>query len=388
MPRPILASLALAALFAAPSQALAQQKPGSVAAPAPPPAVGARWPIREGDFVVRDFRFASGETLPQLRLHYTTLGEPRRDAQGRVVNAVMVLHGTGGTGGQFLSPQFADVLYRPGGLLDIRRWYVILPDGIGHGRSSKPSDGLHARFPHYGYADMVAAQHRLLVEGLHVERLQLLMGTSMGCMHAFMWAETWPDFAQAVMPLACLPTQIAGRNRMWRRALMDAIREDPAWKGGDYAKEPEAGLRTASDLLLLAGSAPLQMQALAPTRDLADAALEASTARTLKGTDANDLLYQIDASRDYDPSAGLERITAPVTWVNSADDFINPPELGIAQTMAPRLRNGRFVLISASLKTHGHGTHTWAAIWEQELADLLRRSSTPQARTPKPPLAR
>ena len=374
MPRPILAALALVALLAGPGRASAQPSPGSVAAPVAPPAA-AKWPTHEGDYVVRDFRFTDGETLPQLRLHYTTLGEPRRDAQGRVTNAVMVLHGTGGTGGQFLSPQFADVLYRPGGLLDIRRWYVILPDGIGAGRSSKPSDGLHARFPHYGYADMVDAQHRLLVDGLHVDRLRLLMGTSMGCMHSFMWAESWPDFAQAVMPLACLPTQIAGRNRMWRRALMDAIREDPQWKGGDYVEEPQAGLRTASDLLLIAGSAPLQMQASAPTRDAADAAVEAYTARTLKTVDANDLLYQVDASRDYDPSAGLERITAPLTWINSADDFINPPELHIAEQMAGRLRRGRFVLIPASLKTHGHGTHTWAAVWSPELAALLSRSA-------------
>ncbi len=373
-------TLAAIALLAASSPACAQPRPGSVAAPAPPPVAAATWPTREGDFVVRDFRFASGETLPELRLHYTTLGEPQRDAQGRVTNAVMVLHGTGGTGRQFLNPQFADVLYRPGGLLDIRRWYVILPDGIGHGKSSKPSDGLHARFPHYGYADMVEAQHRLLVEGLHIDRLRLLMGTSMGCMHAFMWAETWPDFAQAVMPLACLPTQIAGRNRMWRRALIDAIRADPAWKGGDYEQEPQDGIRTASDLLLLAGSAPLQMQASAPTRDAADAAVEAFTARTLKGTDANDLLYQVDASRDYDPSAGLGRITAPLTWVNSADDFINPPELGVAETLAPRIRNGRFVLIPASPNTHGHGTHTWAAVWSQDLADLLRRSAASGSR--------
>jgi homoserine O-acetyltransferase/O-succinyltransferase len=349
------------------------QAPGRLA-PAPVAPASTPWPVRQGDYVVRDFRFADGETLPELRLHYRTLGEPRRDAQGRVVNAVMVLHGTGGTGAQFLSPQFADVLYRPGGLLDIRRWYVILPDGIGTGGSSKPSDGLHARFPRYAYADMVEAQHRLLVDGLKVDGLRLLMGTSMGCMHSFMWAERWPRFAQAVMPLACLPVQIAGRNRMWRRALIDAVRDDPAWMGGDYAREPEAALRTASDLLLLAGSAPLQMQASAPTRDAADAAVEAYTARTLRTTDANDLLFQVEASRDYDPSAGLERITAPLTWINSADDFINPPELGVAEREAKRIRSGRFVLIPASLQTHGHGTHTWAAVWASELSQLLARS--------------
>jgi homoserine O-acetyltransferase len=309
-----------------------------------------------------------------LRLHYTTLGQPRRDAAGRVVNAVMVLHGTGGSGAQFLQPQFADVLYGPGGLLDIRRWYVILPDGIGHGKSSKPSDGLHARFPHYDYADMVAAQHILLTQGLHVDHLRLLMGTSMGCMHDFVWAETYPTFADAVMPLACLPVPIAGRNRMWRRALIDAIKDDPSWQAGDYKEEPKAALRTAADLLLIAGSAPLQMQAADPTPQSADAALEKAQAKTMATTDANDLLYQVAASEDYDPSSDLDRITAPLTWVNSADDFINPPELGIAQAEVPRIQRGRFVLIPASLKTHGHGTHTWAADWADELAALLERS--------------
>ena len=218
-------------VFASQAQA---QPPAMDTRSAPPAATPSKWPTQEGDFVVRDFRFKDGETLSTLRLHYTTLGAPRRDAQGRVTNAVMVLHGTGGSGAQFLRPQFADVLYRPGGLLDISRWYVILPDGIGHGQSSKPSDGLHARFPHYDYDDMVAAQHLLLTQGLHVDGLRLLMGTSMGCMHDFVWAETYPDFAKAVMPLACLPVPIAGRNRMWRRALIDAIRQDPDWRGGDY----------------------------------------------------------------------------------------------------------------------------------------------------------
>ena len=332
------------------------------------------WPAHEGDYVARDFRFRDGERLGELRLHYTTLGQPRRDASGRIVNAVMVLHGTGGTGAQFLRPQFADVLYRPGGLLDISRWYVILPDGIGHGRSSKPSDGLHARFPHYGYADMVEAQHLLLTQGLHVDHLRLLMGTSMGCMHDFVWAEAYPGFSDAVMPLACLTVPIAGRNRMWRRALIDAIHDDPDWRGGDYQTEPKAALRTAADLLLIAGSAPLQMQAADPTRQPAAAALEKAQAQTLADTDANDLLYQVAASEDYDPSPGLERITAPLTWVNSADDFINPPELGIAEREVQRIRQGRFVLIPASLKTHGHGTHTWAADWSDALAALLQRS--------------
>ncbi len=369
--RRALGLLAALGLMAGALQAAAQ--PPTVGTRSPPPPAS-RWPVQEGDYVARDFRFKDGESLPALKLHYTTLGRPRRDAQGHVTNAVMVLHGTGGSGAQFLRPQFADVLYRPGGLLDISRWYVILPDGIGHGGSSKPSDGLHARFPHYDYADMVVAQHLLLTQGLHVDHLRLLMGTSMGCMHDFVWAETYPDFAQAVMPLACLTVPIAGRNRLWRRALMDAIRSDPDWKGGEYAQEPKQALTTAADLLAIAGSAPLQMQAADPTPATADAALAKTQAATLGDTDANDLLYQVAASQDYDPSPGLERITAPLTWVNSADDFINPPELGIAPMEVKRIRQGRFVLIPASLKTHGHGTHTWAADWSDDLAALLARS--------------
>ena len=329
---------------------------------------------KEGDFGVRDVRFRSGERLPELRLHYTTLGQPRRDAQGRVTNAVMVLHGTGGTGRQFFAPQFADVLFAPGGLLDPAKYYVILPDGIGHGKSSKPSDGLRARFPHYDYDDMVLAQHELLTKGLGVDHLRLLMGTSMGCMHGFVWGETYPAFADALMPLACLPAEIAGRNRTWRKMLMDAIVKDPAWKGGDYAEQPKEGLRTALDLLLIAGASPLPMQKALPTREAADKYLDEYFAQRSAALDANDLLYQVDASRDYDPSAGLEKIVAPVMWINSADDFINPPELGIAEPAARRLKNGRFVLIPVGENTHGHGTHTWAAIWKDRLAELLKTS--------------
>ncbi len=331
----------------------------------------------EGDFVVKDFKFASGESLPALKLHYRTLGSPVRDAKGHVTNAVMVLHGTGGSGAQFLSPQFADELYGPGQPLDIRRYYVILPDGIGHGESSKPSDGLRAKFPHYGYGDMVEAQHRLLVEGLKVDRLRLLMGTSMGCMHGFVWGEAHPDFVQAMMPLACLPVQIAGMNRFWRKAAVETIKADPAWKDGDYQAQPELGLRGAVNLLLVMGAAPQAWQAQAPTRDAAEALYEARLKADLPRRDANDMIYQLDASRDYDPSKGLEQITMPVTWVNSTDDLINPPDLGIAEPAAKRLKNGRFVLIQATPETRGHGTHTWAKFWKQDLIDLLARSERP-----------
>ena len=353
--------------------AAAAQAP-AVGVRATPPPQAAKWPTREGDFTLRDFRFADGETLPELRLHYTTLGQPRRDAQGRITNAVMVLHGTGGSGAQFLRPQFADVLYGPGGPLDIRKWYVILPDGIGHGGSSKPSDGLRMKFPHYGYADMVRAQHLLLTQGLHVDGLRLLMGTSMGCMQDFVWLETYPAFARAAFPTACNAREIAGRNRMWRRMTVMAIERDPAWKGGDYASEPVTGLKTAADFLVLAGSAPLPMQNSYPTAAKADAWLAGYEDHTAADTDADDLIYQVDASRDYDPLPGLGRITAPVTWVNSADDFINPPELGLAQEDVKRIARGRFVLIPAGPNTHGHGTHTWAALWQDDLRALLARS--------------
>jgi homoserine O-acetyltransferase/O-succinyltransferase len=331
----------------------------------------AAWPTREGDYVVQGFRFQSGEVIPELRLHWTTLGTPIRSAAGHVTNAVLILHGTGGDGHQFLRPQFADELFGPGQPLDIQKYYVILPDGIGHGQSSRPSDGLHARFPAYGYDDMVAAQFALLTDGLKVDHLRLVMGTSMGCMHSFVWGETHPGFMDALMPLACLPLQIAGRNRMWRRMLIDAIREDPAWKGGDYTEQPLAALRTAADLLAIAGSAPLYLQTTLPSRDSADARVEENTKTSLASLDANNLLYQVSASRDYDPSARLGAISVPVTWINSADDFINPPELGIAEQQVKRLQHGRFILIPISPQTRGHGTHTWAALWKSHLAALL-----------------
>jgi homoserine O-acetyltransferase len=301
--------------------------------------------------------------MAALRLHYTTLGEPQRDAKGRVTNAVMILHGTGGDGHQFYRPQFADVLFAKGGLLDPAKYYIILPDGIGHGKSSKPSDGLHAKFPHYDYDDMVAAQHALLTQGLNVDHLRLIMGTSMGCMHAFVWGETYPDFVDAMMPLACLPVEIAGRNRMWRKMAMDAIISDPDWMGGEYKTQPVRALRTVTSLLLIAGSAP---------REAVDKYVEETMAERMKDADANDVLYQVAASRNYNPSPKLETIKARVTWVNSTDDFINPPELAIAEREAKRLKNGRFVMIKASEETRGHGTHTWAVFWKEHLAALLK----------------
>jgi homoserine O-acetyltransferase len=327
------------------------------------------------DWVIKDFRFRSGETLSELRLRYHTLGEPRRDAQGRIVNAVLLLHGTGGTGRQFLSPQFADELFKPGGLLDPATTYVIMPDGIGHGGSSKPSDGLRRRFPAYDYADMIEAHHRLVSDRLGVQKLRLILGTSMGCMHGFMWAQTWPDSAQALMPMACLPTEIAGRNRLWRKMVIDAIESDPAYKGGDYTEQPVQGLRTAADILILAGSSPIQMQKAMPNREAADAYVLREVPNRIKAQEANDLIYAVQASRTYNPWADLEKIRAPMTWINFGDDFINPPELGVAEQAAKRLKTTRYVFMPASDKTRGHGSHTWAVLWQDELADLLKRSA-------------
>jgi len=344
----------------------------AVQAAAPQPKT---WPTREADVILKDFRFGDGESLPEVRMHYTTLGQPHRNASGQIDNAVMVLHGTGGDGHQFLRPQFADELYGPGEPLDIGRYWVILPDNIGHGKSSKPSDGLRMKFPKYDYADMVQAQHRMLTEGLGVRHMRLIMGTSMGCMMSFMWGEMYPTFASALMPLACEPIEIAGLNRGWRQLVIDGIEKDPAWNGGNYVKEPEQGLRTAASILVIAGGAPLYLQKAYPTRDAAAAAAEQGVERELSDMDANDTIYQFDSSRNYNPWPELEKITAPLTWVNSADDFINPRNLPVPQEALKRMKKtARFRLIPESSETHGHGTHTWAKFWKKDLSALLARS--------------
>jgi homoserine O-acetyltransferase len=328
-------------------------------------------PAAEGDFVLRDFRFRSGQSLPELKVHYATLGQPQRDAGGVVRNAVLLLHGTGGSSRQFLTPAFAGELFGEGQLLDARRYFIVIPDGIGHGRSSKPSDGLRARFPGYTYDDMVAAHHRLLTEGLGVDHLFLVMGTSMGGMHAWVWGETHPGFMDGLVPLASVPTAIAGRNRVMRRMILDAIRGDPAWKGGDYTEPPTRGLTAALNILLMMGSSPLQWHAAAPGRDAADAFLQEQITRRLAATDANDMLYAFDASRDYDPSPQLERIRARVLAINSADDLVNPPELGLMEPLIARVPGARYVLLPTSAATRGHGTHSQPALWKHLLAAFL-----------------
>ena len=324
----------------------------------------------QGDYVVRDFRFTTGEVLPELRLHYTTLGTPRRDARGVVRNAVMILHGTGGTGRGFLSGTYAGQLFGPGQLLDSARFFIVLPDGIGHGGSAKPSDGLRARFPRYTYDDMVDAQHRLLTQHLGVNHLRLIMGTSMGCMHGWVWGETHPEFMDGLAPFACVPAPIAGRNRMIRTMAMDAIRDDPGWNGGNYTAAPP-GLKAAQMMLYIMSSAPLVQQHQAPTRDAADSVIRTYLDARMRSTDANDFLYQFDASRDYDPSTKLDRITAPALYINSADDQVNPPELKLAEMYAAKMPKTRFILLPISDQTRGHGTHSLPSVWGNHLREFL-----------------
>lgn len=332
------------------------------------------WPTPvEGDFVIKSFHFTSGETLPELKLHYRTLGKVQKDKKGHVTNAVLIMHGTGGAGTQFINERFAGELFGPGQPLDATKFFIVLPDGIGHGKSSKPSDGLHAKFPHYGYDDMVLADYRLLTEKLKVDHLRLVMGTSMGGMHTWVWGETYPGFMDALMPLASLPVQISGRNRMMRKMLMDSIKTDPEWNNGEYTHQPH-GLVGALNILLVMGSSPLQWQKEAPDRDSADKFLDDRIKRYLQEDDANDLLYQVDASRDYNPQPKLATIKAPLLAVNSADDQINPPELGILEREIKNVPHGRAVILPISDATRGHGTHTLAAIWKDQLVSLLKES--------------
>jgi homoserine O-acetyltransferase len=335
------------------------------------------WPTKDGWVTLKDFKFGSGESLPELKLHYLTLGTPHRNAAGHVDNAVLLLHGTGGNAHSLLNPIFSNVLFVPGGILDIEKYFIILPDEIGHGQSARPSDGSQMRFPHYDYDDMVRAD-RLMLGEMKVDHLRLILGTSMGCMQGFVWGETYPDFMDALAPFACLPVEIAGRNRMMRYMAIQDIVLDPAWMNGKYTTEPQDGLRGANELLLVMGSSPLQMQKQAPTRAEAEEYVNRYLARTMAATDANDMIYYLDASRNYNPEAKLETIKAPVLWINSADDYINPPELGIAEKMVKRIPKGRFILLPISEETRGHGTHTAAAVWKNYLAEFMQQTEPRQ----------
>ena len=343
---------------------------------------GADYPApRDGNYVIQDFHFNSGETLPELRQHYLTFGEPRRDKDGIVRNAVLVLHGTTGSCTQFLRAEFAGELFGKGELLDATRYFIVIPDGIGHGSSSKPSDGLRAKFPHYGYRDMIEAQRRLLVEGLGVTHLRLVMGTSMGGMHTWLWGETYPDFMDALLPLASLPTQISGRNRVWRRMIIDAIRTDPEWLNGDYQTPPH-GMRTALQVSWFMGNNPVQRLKESPTLAASDETIDQYVAARLSKSDANDYLYAFEASQDYDPGPGLEKIRAPLLAINFADDLINPPELGVLEREIKRVKRGKAVVVPMSEATRGHGTHTLAPVWKKHLAKLLEQTETRANRPP------
>jgi homoserine O-acetyltransferase len=331
----------------------------------------------EADVVLKDFRFATGETL-DVKVHYRTIGRPRRDRDGKVLNAVLIMHGTTGSGAQFVgdgSPKhpFAGELFGKDQPLDAGRYYLIIPDAIGHGKSSRPSEGMHARFPRYGYEDMILAQHRLLTEGLKVNHLRLVMGTSMGGMHTWLWGQKFPEFMDALLPLACLPTQISGRNRLWRNMAAEAIRTDPQWKGGEYRSQPH-GLRFAAQMLQLMSSSSVVRQRQGPTSKKADAIFARDLAGLLARLDANDMLYAVESSRDYDPGPGLEKIRAPLLAINFADDLINPPELGILEREIKRVKRGRAIVIPASKETVGHGTHTRASVWKKHLEKFLKET--------------
>ncbi len=338
------------------------------------PQAHSPWPTQSHTYDIPNFRFGTGETLPILHLHYLTLGTPHTNAAGHTDNAVLLLHGTGGNASSLLNPIFADPLFGPGEPLDITKYFIILPDDIGHGESSKPSDGLHAHFPAYDYDDMVRSQQIMLSKGMHIDHLRLILGTSMGCMQSFVWGETYPSYMDALAPFACLPVPLAGRNREWRYMAIRAIQQDPLYHGGDYTTPPIQGLTTATDLLLIAGGAPLQLQKNYPTRAAIEQYVDKATAH-LADTDANNEIFYLNASRNYNPEPALEKITAPVLWINSADDFINPPELGIAQRLAPRIPHATFILIPISDATRGHGSHTVAALWKDDLLHLLQATA-------------
>jgi len=330
-------------------------------------------PPTEGDYTIRDFKFASGERLPELRIHYRTLGQIDKDGEGKARNAVLIMHGTTGSGAQFIRPEFAGELFGKDQPLDATKFFIVLPDGIGHGKSSKPGDGMHAKFPRYRYIDMVDAHYRLLTDGLGVNHARLVMGTSMGGMHTWLWGESHPEFMDALMPLASLPTQISGRNRAWRRMIIDAIRNDPAWNGGEYKTQPPS-LRTVAEMLWFMSSNPVLRQKEAPTLAKTDEVLDKFVEQIVKADDANDVLYALEASRDYDPGPNLEKIRAPLLAMNSGDDLINPPELGILEREIKRVPHGRAIVIPSSDKTRGHGSHTIAALWKDQLSILLKES--------------
>jgi homoserine O-acetyltransferase/O-succinyltransferase len=328
------------------------------------------WPnYQESDFVILDYKFASGETLPQLKLHYRTLGAAERNAAGEIVNGLLLLQGNTGTGANWLRPTLADELFKDGQPLDARRYFIIIPDALGRGGSSKPSDGLKSKFPHYRYHDMVDSTHRLVTEGLKVAHLRLVIGSSLGCMHSFMWAEMYPELMDGIVGLSCQPIEISGRNRITRRAAAEAIRNDPDWNDGNYEKNPTHYIYSAAAGSFMPESAA-RIQEMAPTRAAADQLYEERVARIAKG-DANDTLWAIESIEDYSPEADLPKIKAKVLLINTVEDEANPPELGTVERAMEKVHDGRYVLIPYSTETHGHFTHYYAAVWKPYLISFM-----------------
>ncbi|WP_026836829.1 alpha/beta fold hydrolase [Gillisia sp. JM1] len=325
----------------------------------------------EGDYVISDFEFESGEELENLNLHYTTLGKPTKGEDGKVNNAILIKHGTTGSGKGFLSSKFAGNLFGSGQTLDATKYFIILTDDIGHGKSSKPSDGLLMDFPKYNYDDMVLANYKLLTEHLNVDHLRLVMGTSMGGMQSWVWGYTYPDFMDAIMPLASLPVEIAGRNRMQRALIVNLIKMDPEWKNGNYKEQPKLGLSGAVGQLMFMVSSPLQWQKNAPTREESEKMLDNLVDRYVSIMDANDMMYAFESSRFYNPAPHLSKIKAPLIAVNSADDQVNPPELGLMEKEITKVKKGKFILLPITDETSGHGTHSDPTIWGKYLEELM-----------------
>ena len=331
-------------------------------------------PYQDDFFVIKNFKFSDGSFLDSLKLHYYFVGIPHLNKQGNVDNAILIMHGTGGSGESLLTENFAGQLFKTGQILDAGKYFIILPDGIGHGKSSKPSDGLRMHFPAYTYDDMVDADYLLLTKKLNVQHARLIMGTSMGAMHTWVFGYRYPDFMDALMPLASLPIEIAGRNRILRKMIIDAIKDDPSWNNGNYVQQPSLGLKHALDILMIMSSAPLQWQKEAPTRKSAEQYLDKYLVNAVKGKDVNDMIYQFDASREYNPAPYLSKIKAPLLAINSADDQINPPELKVLDTAILKVQKGKYILLPISSETRGHGTHSLPKIWGNYLKDFMKET--------------
>ena len=332
-------------------------------------AAETNWPnYREDDFTVKDYAFKSGESLPEVKLHYRTLGTPKRDGSGNIVNAVLLLQGNTGTGGNWLRPSFADELFKRGEPLDAGQYFMIMPDALGRGGSSKPSDGLRAKFPHYRYRDMVDLYHRLVADGLGIKHVRLVLGSSLGCMHTWMWGELYPEMADGLVALSCQPVEISGRNWIMRRAAAEAIRHDPDYKDGNYDKQPSHYIYSAAGQSFMTES-PVRIQEMAPTRAAADALYEKRLEAERR--DANDQLYALESIIDYNPEPDLDKIKAKVLLINDAEDVANPPTLGTVERAFKKIAHGTYVLTPYGKDTHGHFTHYYAAVWKRHLVKFM-----------------